>query len=162
MDQRCKEESLVRRAQSPLLELPFPTFTHPAAVTARLRPMLAAAARMTAAGCQGAGDGASSPGNRTCYPRGIRRARGQQAPAEKEKLMGGGGATEDGCGHWLKEELPKAHLLGEELFLRFTASIESRENRYSLGTGELFQSCGAICLLSADTATLYRSPWSQR
>ena len=91
MDQRCKEESLVRRAQSPLLELPFPTFTHPAAVTARLRPMLAAAARMTAAGCQGAGDGASSPGNRTCYPRGIRRARGQQAPAEKEKLMGGGG-----------------------------------------------------------------------
>ena len=110
MDQRCKEESLVRRAQSPLLELPFPTFTHPAAVTARLRPMLAAAARMTAAGCQGAGDGASSPGNRTCYPRGIRRARGQQA----------------------------------------------------LGTGELFQSCGAICLLSADTATLYRSPWSQR
>ena len=89
MDQRCKEESLVRRAQSPLLELPFPTFTHLAAVTARLRPMLAAAARMTAAGFQGADDGASSPGNRTCYPRGIRRARGQQAPAEKEKLMAG-------------------------------------------------------------------------
>lgn len=90
-DKRCKEESLVRRAQSPLPELPFPTFTHQAAVTVRRQPMLAAAARMTAAGCQGAGDGASSPGNRTCYPRGIRRARGQQAPAEKEKLMGRGG-----------------------------------------------------------------------
>lgn len=150
MDQRCKEESLVRRVQSSLLELPFPIFTHLAAVTARFQPILAAAARMTAAGCQGADDGASSPGNRTCYPRGIRRARGQQAPAEKGKLMGG---REDGCGR-LKEELPKAHLLGEELFLRSKASFESRENRYSLGTGALFQSCGAICLLSADTATL--------
>ena len=79
---------------------------------------------------------------------------------QKKKSYWGG--TEDGRGQWLTEELQKEHLLGEELFLRSTASFESRENRYSLGTGELFQSCGAICLLSADTATLLRSPWRQR
>lgn len=68
-----------------LLEPPFPPVTHPAAVTARRQPILAAAARATAAGCRGAGDGPSSPGNQTCYPPGIRRARGQRAPAGRER-----------------------------------------------------------------------------
>ena len=74
------------QAQFPLLlEPPFLNVTHPAAVTARRQPILAAAARATAAGCRGAGDGASSPGNQTCYPPGIRRARGQREPAGRER-----------------------------------------------------------------------------
>ena len=47
--------------------------------------MLAAASRATTAGCQGAGDGTSSPGNRTCYPPGRRRVRGQRAPVGRER-----------------------------------------------------------------------------
>lgn len=73
-------------APSPLLlELPFPTVTHRAALTARRQPALEAAARAAAAGCRGAGDGASSPENRICYPPGRRRAQGRREPAAQER-----------------------------------------------------------------------------
>lgn len=80
---------------------------------------------------------------------------GERLQAEKEKLTAGqkgrfrafakGGAAESAR--------PRSGAVSG-----ISRLSESRESGHSLGTGELLQGRGAICLMSADTSRLSRSP----
>lgn len=143
-----------------LLGPPLPTDTHGAGGAARRQLVLAAALRMAAAGCRGAGDGASSPENRSCYPPEIRRAQGRRAPAGREKRADCG--AERKLMAFAKGGAPKSAIPRSGAIFEIQGLSEGRESRHSRGTGELLYGRDAICLKTAEVSLPSRSPWHRR